>query len=247
MTYSPRLKAGASTVNMPAKADLRLTGTLVGRRCPCALDVNRRVVIAVNGEATITRQSSISKGEIVLLSASRTYVSGGREAVNFDNSCAALEGYPLQSIDEFTKSKVTDFASPQRFHARQVQVLKVQDGVVVAQVMGELEMVITTLVGDVGLMLCQGAAGLLVTVGAFDFARQFTSQVPGLAKFLLIELRALVALAFIIDEKILQTKVEAAAFTRAGLGDEDVLDDTEDKPQPAHAISLDGQRFEATT
>jgi hypothetical protein len=89
------------------------------------------------------------------------------------------------------------------------------------------------------------AAGLLVSVGAFDFARQGTSQLPGLAKCRLVELRAWGGLAFLIDEQILQAKVEAAAFTRAGFGQHDFLDDPQAKPQPAHAIALDSQRFDA--
>jgi hypothetical protein len=150
VTYSPRLKPGAATVNAPAKANLRLTGALIGRRCPCALDVNRHVLIAVHGETTITRQRSIAKGERVLLSASRTDLRGGREAAKLGHRSAPLEGHPCQSKPELPKTKVPDFASPPRFHARQVQVLNGYAGLVVAQVVGQLEVVLPTLVGEVG-------------------------------------------------------------------------------------------------
>ncbi len=56
----PRLKAEASTIYAPAKANLRLTGAMVKHRCPDAFNVNRRVVIAVNGQTALTNQRSIA-------------------------------------------------------------------------------------------------------------------------------------------------------------------------------------------
>jgi len=47
VTYSPQLKLGASTINTRAQANPRLTLVPVGRRCPDAQNVDRRVVVAV--------------------------------------------------------------------------------------------------------------------------------------------------------------------------------------------------------
>ena len=109
--------------------------------------------------------------------------------------------------------------------------------------MGQLKMVVAAFVSDGRLVFCQRAACLLVALGAFHLARQFRAQLPGLAQILFVELRALVAFALIVDEKILQSEVEAAAFTRAGFWNDDLLKNAEDKPQSAHPIALDGQLF----
>ncbi len=109
--------------------------------------------------------------------------------------------------------------------------------------MRQLEVVISPLVGKMRLMLCQCAPGTLVVIGAFDFARQVTTQLPRFAQVLLVELWILVANVLVIHEKILQSEVETAALTRAGFGNDDLLKDTEHEPQPTHLISLDRQGF----
>src|SRR5438105_3769849 len=90
----PRLKAGASTVNTPAKANLRLTGALVDHRCPDGFDVFRGVVVAVNREAAVAMQRPSSKGDIMVLSTVRTDFGGWRKASNFDNRFATLGRNP---------------------------------------------------------------------------------------------------------------------------------------------------------
>ena len=45
MTYSPRLKAWASTLNATAKATLRLIVAPVAQRCPAVFDVNYGIAI----------------------------------------------------------------------------------------------------------------------------------------------------------------------------------------------------------
>jgi hypothetical protein len=181
-----------------------------------------------------------------MLSTARTNTSGSFETVNLDHRFAALEGNPFQRAQELAKAQVRHLATPQCLHARQIQVLEVQHVKIVTQRVGQVEVVVTAFVGDVALVLRQGTASLLVAVGAFDFTRQFTIQPPRFAKALLEKLRAVVANALIVHEKVLQPKIETAALTRAGFGDCDLLKDAEDKPQPAYAIPLDGQRFDLT-
>ena len=45
VTYSPRLKVGASTLNATAKANLRLIVAPVAQRCPAVFDVNYGIAI----------------------------------------------------------------------------------------------------------------------------------------------------------------------------------------------------------
>src|SRR5262245_25703026 len=69
-------------------------------------------------------------------------------------------------------------------------------------------------------------------------------QLPCSAKPLPVELWTGVTSALIINQKIFQAEVEAAALTRAGFRHDQFLDDAKDQPQPAHAIALDGQCFD---
>src|SRR5438552_18862076 len=97
---------------------------------------------------------------------------------------------------------------------------------------------VTALVCNVGLKLSQSAMRLLVAVRAFNLARQLTAESACLADTLSIELWALVASVLIVNEKVLQPKVKAAASTRAGFDNGHFLDDAEHKPQPAHLVPL---------
>ena len=239
MTYSPRLKAEASTLNVPAKANLRLTGTPVACRCPCTLDVNGRIVVTVNDQTARAMQCSVAKGEVMASSTARTDTGSWRKAVNLDHRFATPEGNPFQDAQEFGEAQVAHLAPPLRFHAFEVQVFEAQDIQRIAQCVRQLKMMIVALMSDGRLVFCQGAAGLLVAIGAFDFARQFTSQASRLAQTLLVELWAGIAPVLVINEEVFQSKVKAAAVTRAGFGNDDFLDDAEDKPQPAHSIPLD--------
>jgi hypothetical protein len=55
VTLSPCLKAGASTVNPTAQANLRLTDGLVGLRCPEDFDIDGDIVIPVDPLKTKAR------------------------------------------------------------------------------------------------------------------------------------------------------------------------------------------------
>jgi hypothetical protein len=244
VTYSPQLKLGASTVNTVAKANLRLTAALVAQRCPAVFDVDRRVVVSIDREATIAIQNSISQGEVMTLPTSRTGFCRWRKAINFDDVFAALEGHPFQDRQEAAKAQITHFATPQGFHALQVQVLKIQHIVLITQPMRQLEMMVAPFVGDVGAVLCQRSPRSFVAVRAFDFTRKLAVQLAGFADTLREKLRAGIGSTFIIGQEGFEAKVEAAAFTRAGFANDPLLNHAEDQPQPPDGIAFDGERFD---
>src|SRR5689334_15509590 len=99
-------------------------------------------------------------------------------------------------------------------------------------------MMIAALIGKMGLLPCQCLPRSSVMVGAFDLARQLTLKLPRFAEALFVKLCALVAPAFVIHEKILQSEIETADFTRTGFGNEKFLLNAEHKPQPAHLVTL---------
>ncbi|GEM_PF-2471417 len=175
--------------------------------------------------------------------ASRTGLSRWGKAVNFDDRLAALERHPFQNGHEAAKAQVAHLPSPHRFHAAQVQILKVQHIVFIAQPIRQLKVMTAPFVSHVCAVLCQAAASAFVVMRPFHLARKLTVEQAYFAQPLREKLRTAVGSAFIVGEKSLETKVEAAAFTRADSADSHFLDDTENQPQPPNRIALDGERF----
>ena len=58
VTYSPCLKAGASTLSATAKANLRLIVAPVAQRCPAVFDVNYGIMIEVGFLRLVPRTST---------------------------------------------------------------------------------------------------------------------------------------------------------------------------------------------
>src|SRR5258708_5617748 len=112
--------------------------------------------------------------------------------------------------------------------------------------MCQLEVVVTSLIGNINSMFSQSATGLLIAHRAFYFARELTVQLAGLADTLREKLWAGGRSAFVVHEKGFEAKVKSAAFTRAGFGNSHLLKNSEHKPQPAHTVTLDGQGFHLT-
>jgi hypothetical protein len=158
VTYSQALRTWASTLNTTAKANLRLTVAPVDRRCPCGFDIDCRVVIAVNRQPAVTRQCPVSQGEVMLLPATRTGLRRRQEAVNFDDPLTALERHPFEDAHELSKAEIAYLAPPQGFHALQVQVLKAQHVVFVAQAMRQLKVKVTALVCYIRAVLSIGTS-----------------------------------------------------------------------------------------
>ncbi len=149
VTYSPGLKAGASTLNTTAWANPRLSVAPVACRCPGTFDVDGRILVTVNRQPTRAVQRPVTQGEHVAASASRADLRRGRETVDLDNGLAAFLSYPLEDRQELGKAEVAQLPSPQCLHPGQVQVLKTQYIVLVAQPIGELEVSVAAFVGEV--------------------------------------------------------------------------------------------------
>src|SRR5690349_949771 len=99
----------------------------------------------------------------MLLSTDRTNLCGGLKAVNFDYALAPLEGYPFQHVQELPKTQVAHLASPQGFHTREVQILKVQHIVFIAQLMRQLEMMVKPRIRHMTAVPCQRSSCPSVT------------------------------------------------------------------------------------
>ena len=176
VTYSPRLKAGAATLNTTAKFDPRLSVAPIDCRCPGSFDVNGRIVIPVNRETTIAIQNPIAQGEIMLLSATGTGLGRWGEAVNLHDAFPTLERHPFQDAQEAAEAQIAHLASPHGLHTVQVQILKVQHVVFVAQSMCQFEMVVTSLIGYIGAMLGEGSTRVFAPFRAINLARQFAAE-----------------------------------------------------------------------
>jgi len=75
VTYSPRPKAGASTLSATAKANLRLIVAPVAQRCPAVFDVNYGIAILRDydrGRIFMSRTSHINLAVLYAISAEKT-------------------------------------------------------------------------------------------------------------------------------------------------------------------------------
>jgi len=75
VTYSPRLKAGASTLSATAKANLRLIVAPVAQRCSAVFDVNYGIVILRDydrGRIFTSRTAHINLAPLYAISAEKT-------------------------------------------------------------------------------------------------------------------------------------------------------------------------------
>jgi hypothetical protein len=233
VTYSPQLKLGASTIRTPAKGNLRLTGAPVDCRRPGSFNVNGSVVVTVNHQTTIAFQRSVPQGEGMLLSTTRTGLRRRCETVYFDDLFPPPEGDPFQDAQELSKAQIAHLVSPQGFHPLQVQVFKIQHVVFVAQFMRQLEVVIQSGIRHITAVLCQRPPCPLVTFRAFYLARKLAVQAAGLVNVLGVEQRAGTRSAFIVGQERFETKVEAAALTRAGFANDQLLHHAEEDEVPA--------------
>ena len=92
-----------------------------------------------------------------------TFLCRGIPAINFDYSFTTFECHPFQDIHELPKAQVGHFPSPHRLQAIEVQVLKTQYIVFVAQAVCQLEMMLVALIGNVCAVFCQRPLCPLVT------------------------------------------------------------------------------------
>jgi hypothetical protein len=180
----------------------------------------------------------------MLLPATRTGLRRRQEAVNFDDPLTALERHPFEDAHELSKAEIAYLAPPQGFHALQVQVLKVQRIVFIAQPMRQLEVKVTALVCHVRAVLGIRPPRSFPAFRSIPLARQLTIEALGLADGLREKLWVAIASAFVVGQERFQTEVESADFTRAGWFDLQFLNDAEHKPQPSDLIPLDGERLD---
>ena len=201
-------------------------------------------MIAANDEVTIfAMKNTFSKFQVLKMSAVGTFARRAFPAANLANRFSALEGDPFQNIHEAGKSKIGNFATPQSLHAVDVQIFKTHDIIFVAQIMSQLEMMLKPFVGNVRTMFGKRSHRAFVSVRPFDLARKVSIQLAGLTDILCEILRAGIACVFVVNQEGFESEVESAAFTRAGCSNDHLLIDSEYKPQPAHSIALDHQRF----
>src|SRR5258708_7909045 len=109
-------------------------------------------------------KGSLSQFQALFVSTTGTFTRGAMPAANFVDGLTAFEGYPFDNAHEAGKAQVGYLAAPQRLHAYDVQVFKVQGVEIVAQQVGQAEVVVAALVGNIRLVFCQGATGLLVAL-----------------------------------------------------------------------------------
>src|SRR5579859_912221 len=125
------------------------------RRCPGVKqqthieNVHVGVVIPVHVQtATLTAKGSLSQRNGLLMTASATDRGGALEAVNGGDMLAPLECDVLEDFQERAKAQVADLATPQLLHPIQVQVLKDQHVVCVAECMSQFEVKVSPLIGN---------------------------------------------------------------------------------------------------
>ena len=241
----PRLKAEASTVNTIAQANPRLILALVGRRCPDAQNVNCCVPVAVKHQITgITVKRSLSQFQFLQMPTTGAFPGRALKAPDLDDRLAALQSHPFQNVEKAAEPQIADFATPQSFHTREVEVFKVERVVAVAQSMCQLEMMLTALVGNISAVLGKYPLRSFVAMRSLNLTRQLTVERACFADILREELRIGVSSPFVVNEESFQPEIKSAAFTRAGFENDLFLNDAENEPQPADWIALDGERLD---
>jgi len=199
-------------------------------------------MITANDEVTVfAMKNTFSKFQVLKMSAVGAFARCTFPAVDFANGLPAFESDPFQYIHEAGEAEVGNFAAPKRFHAVDIQVLEAHDIVFIAQVMCQLKMMVKPFVGNIRIVLRKISLRSFISMRPFPLARKFSVQLAGLVDILREKLRAGIACVFVVNEECLETKIESAAFTRAGFSNDDLLEYSKHKPQPTHAVTLDHQ------
>ena len=186
---------------------------------------------------------SLSQFQFLQMPTTGAFPGRALKAPDLDDRLATLQSHPFQNVEKAAEPQIADFATPQSFHTREVEVFKVERVVAVAQSMCQLEMMLTALVGNISAVLGKYPLRSFVAMRSLNLTRQLAIEAACFAEVLSEKLRTGRGLSLIVGEKCFQTKIESAAFTRAGFENDLFLNDTENEPQPTHWIALDGQRL----
>ena len=215
----PALKDGDSGINGRCRQRRSDTTSSKGR-CPFPENVARGVLVPMVHRAAWTAPQTISECDgVVEMSTLSTELGRGEPWVDVMHNRACLCGHMMQRLDEPPKAQVRDLASPQGFHAMQVEGFQHDAVILGAQLVGQLPVKRLAYIGhtlmDTRQMLFGARAvgrTLLCTrqmaIGCGQFAQSFAERLWSVS-----------CGAIAAGEIRRQPKVKACAFTRHGSGD----------------------------
>jgi hypothetical protein len=178
------------------------------------------------------------------MTTARTFAGGAFPTVNLDDGLAAFGRNVPQDTHEVAKGQIAHFTTPQRFHTRDIEVFKTQHIIVVAQLVRQLKVGITALVGNADMRPANELGGFLTVVRAvrlFIFARL---QQPQSAQRVAMMQPGAIGLSGVVGEESFQPEVQARDFTRRDLLRNDtLLNHTENQPQSVGSIPFNSERF----
>ena len=152
-------------------------------------DVAGRVVISAHDEATaLTTKGAFFKLHVLNVSAGAAFAGGALPPANLHDTLAAFGCYVFKNSQKLGKSEVAHLPAPQPLHTGDVQVLKVQHVELIAQLMGELEMMIPPLIGNADVAPGKMPRCLLAVLRAMPLLVFAALELADTAQILLVEL-----------------------------------------------------------
>ena len=182
---------------------------------------------------------------MVHVSTQMTAFGGGKETVDMMDVRPVFLCGLVQDLDKAPKAQIGDFPAPHGRHAAQLQVLKIDRVVLLAQRMGQVPMPGRALMGNPPMDLCQRVSGLTPMARARHGTRQRPVGFPYLTQRVSQWQRCLDIMPVVPREKLAQPKVKRCGVTRLASDYRLIL--TEAGEHDFHTTggqSFDRQRFD---
>ncbi len=193
-------------------------------------------------------KDSLSQFHILAVTATGTLTGSPFPAAKLQNGLTAFDCDVLQDRHELGERQIAHLAPPQGFHPRDIQILKAQHLVVVAQLVRQLKVGVTALVGHPDVRSADEFGRFFAIVRAVRFLVLARLQYAQPAQSSRVMQAGEVGFSAVVGEEGFQSKIEARDFIRRDfVRHDDLLNHTEKQPQASGGIPFDGEGFNSTT